>query len=119
MDNYDEEREIDLLDLFRTLWRRKKTILIVTGVFTLLGLIAALAMEHRYVTKIAFVPQYNSSMSSRLSSLASLAGVSLDDGSSDGPISPVVYPKVISNLDLLKELAYTPSTSRDTKSPFR
>ena len=108
MDNYDNEREIDLLDLFRTLWKRKKIILIITGIFTVLGLIAALATEHRYVTKIAFVPQYNSTMSSRLSSLASLAGVSLDDGSNDGPISPVVYPKVISNLDLLKELAYTP-----------
>ena len=108
MDNYDEEREIDLLDLFRTLWKRKKTVLIITGIFTVLGLIAALATEHRYVTKIAFVPQYNSTMSSRLSSLASLAGVSLDDGSNDGPISPVVYPKVINNLDLLKELAYTP-----------
>lgn len=108
MENYEEEREIDLLDIFRTLWRRKKTVLIVLGIFTALGLIAALATEHRYVTKIAFVPQYNSSVSSRLSSLASLAGVSLDDGSNDGPISPVVYPKIIGNLDLLKELAYTP-----------
>ena len=108
MENYDEEREIDLLDLFRTLWKRRKTILIVLGVFTALGLLAALATEHRYVTKIAFVPQYNTSVNSRLSSLASLAGVSLDDGSNDGPISPVVYPKILSNLDLLKELAYTP-----------
>ena len=108
MENYDEEREIDLLDLFRSLWTRKKTILIILGIFTALGLIAALATEHRYVTKIAFVPQYNTSVNSRLSSLASLAGVNLDDGSNDGPISPVVYPKIIGNLDLLKELAYTP-----------
>lgn len=108
MENYDEEREVDLLDLGRTLWSRKRTILICLGIFTALGLLAALATEHRYVTKIAFVPQSNSSVNSRLSSLASLAGITLDDGSNDGPISPVVYPKVISNLDLLKELAYTP-----------
>ena len=118
MENYEEEREIDLLDLFRTLWKRKMTVLIVTGIFTVLGLIAALATEHRYVTKIAFVPQYNSSVSSRLSSLASLAGVSLDDGSSDGPISPVVYPKVINNLDLLKELAYTPIHFKGYEEPI-
>ncbi|MBR1576036.1 MAG: hypothetical protein IJ654_06265 [Bacteroidales bacterium] len=105
---HDEEREIDLSALFKTLWRRKKPILIILGIFTALGLIAALATEHRYVTRIAFVPQSNSSVSSRLSSLASLAGVSLDDGAADGPISPVVYPKVINNLDYLKGLAYTP-----------
>lgn len=118
MENYDEEKEIDLLDLFRKLWKRKMTILICLGVFTVLGLIAALATEHRYVTKIAFVPQYNSSMSSRLSSLASLAGVSLDDGANDGPISPVVYPKIMGNLDLLKELAYTPIHFKGYEEPI-
>ena len=118
MAQYDEEREIDLLDLFRSLWARKKTILIITGIFTILGLFAALATEHRYVTRIAFVPQFNSSVSSRLSSLASLAGVSLDDGSSDGPIAPVVYPKVINNLDLLKELVYTPIHFKGYEEPI-
>ena len=119
MENNYEEREIDLLGIFRTLWKRKKTILILTGIFTVLGLIAALATEHRYVTKIAFVPQYNTSVSGRLSSLASLAGISLDDGASDGPISPVVYPKVINNLDLLKELAYTPIHFKGYDEPIR
>lgn len=119
MENHEEEREIDLLGLFRILWKRKKTILILTGIFTVLGLVAALATEHRYVTKIAFVPQYNTSVSGRLSSLASLAGISLDDGASDGPISPVVYPKVINNLDLLKELSYTPIHFKGYSEPIR
>ena len=119
MENHEEEREIDLLDLFRTIWKRRKAVLITLGIFTLLGLVAALATEHKYVTRIAFVPQYNSSVSSRLSSLASLAGVNLDDGSSDGPISPVVYPKVINNLDLLKELAYTPIHFKGYDEPIR
>ena len=120
MESYqDEEREIDLLAIFKILWRRKKAVLIVLGIFTALGLIAALATEHRYVTKIAFVPQSNSSVSSRLSSLASLAGVSLDDGAGDGPISPVVYPKVINNLDYLKELAYTPLHFKGYDEPIR
>lgn len=119
MENYEEEREIDLLGIFRTLWKQKKIILILTGIFTVLGLIAALATEHRYVTKISFVPQYNTSVSGRLSSLASLAGISLDDGASDGPISPVVYPKVINNLDLLKELAYTPIHFNGYAEPIR
>lgn len=118
MENNYEEREIDLLDLFRTLWAKRRTILIVLAIFTVLGLIAALATEHKYVSKIAFVPQYNSSVSSRLSSLASLAGVTLDDGASDGPISPVVYPKVINNLDFLKELSYTPIHFKGYEEPI-
>lgn len=108
MEDYIEEKEIDILGLVREIWNRKRTVAIITACFTVLGLIAALAMERKFTTKIAFVPQYNSSMSSKLSSLASLAGVSLDDGSADGPISPVVYPVIMDNLDLMKELAHTP-----------
>jgi len=118
MEYNEEEREIDLLALFRSLWKQKKSILVFLGIFTALGLIAALATEHRFVTKIAFVPQYNTSVNGRLSSLASLAGISLDDGASDGPISPVVYPKVINNLDLLKELAYTPIHFKGYDAPI-
>lgn len=107
MEEYIEENEIDILDLFRKIWNRRRTIIIITACFTLLGLLAAFSMERKFTTKIAFVPQYNSSMSSKLSSLASLAGVSLDEGTSDGPISPVVYPMVLDNLDFMKELAHT------------
>ena len=114
-----EEREINLLEVFSKIWRHKKVLFITLGVFTALGLIVALATDHRYVSKIAFVPQYNSSMSSRLSSLASIAGISLDDNSSDGPISPTVYPKVLDNLDLLKELAYTPIHFKGYNEPIK
>ena len=121
MEPYEEpeEREIDLLALLRAMWKRRKTIFICLGVATVLGLIAALGTEHRYVTRIAFVPQSNTSVNARLSSLASLAGVSLDDASSDGPISPVVYPKVINNLDYLKELSYTPIHFKGYAEPIR
>lgn len=104
-----EEREIDLLEVFRKIWKHRKIVFISTGVAIVLGLIAALATEHKYVTKIAFVPQYNTGMNSRISNLASLAGISLDEtGGADGPISPTVYPKILDNKDFLKELAYTP-----------
>ena len=118
MEENIEEREIDLLGLFRKIWSHRKTLFITTGIFIVLGLIAALATEHRFVTKIAFVPQYNSSMNSRLSSLASLAGVNLDDNN-DGPISPAVYPKVFDNIDLLKDLAYTPIHFNGYDQPIR
>lgn len=108
-ERYDiEEQEIDISKLISKLWGKRRLIIIITSCFILLGLLAALATEHKYTSKIAFVPQFNSSMNSKLSSLASLAGVSLDEGMNDGPISPVVYPMIMNNLDMLKELVHTP-----------
>lgn len=119
MDTYqDDIKEIDLLSLFSTLWRRRKLIIIVTGIFCVLGLIAALGTDHKYKSSIAFVPQSNSSVNSKLSSLASMAGLSLDDAGADGPISPLVYPMLLRNIDFQKELVHTPIHFKGYSEPI-
>jgi len=114
----NQNEEIDIISLLSKLWNHRRTIIIVTAVFTVLGFLSALTTDHKYTSKIVFVPQFNSSMGGKISSLAAMAGISLDDGTNDGPISPMVYPMIMQNKDLLKELIYTPMHFKCSSTPI-
>ena len=73
----EEEEGLDIMALVRSLWDGRKTILIVTGIFIVLGLVAAITMKRTYTVSTTMVPQMSSSRSSSLASLASLAGMDL------------------------------------------
>ena len=66
----EEEEGLDIMALVRSLWDGRKTILIVTGIFIVLGLVAAITMKRTYTVSTTMVPQMSSSRSSSLASLA-------------------------------------------------
>lgn len=103
----EEEEGIDIMALVRNLWEGRKTILIVTGVFIFLGLIAALTMKRTYTVSTTMVPQMSSSRNSSLASLASLAGMDLGM-TQTSELSPLVYPQIVNSVPFRKELMYTP-----------
>ena len=104
-----EEREgIDILALIRQLWEGRKTVIICTVVFMVLGFVAALTMKRTYSVSTIMVPQMNSGKSSSLSSLASLAGFDLGMANSSADLSPLAYPKIVSSTPFQLELIYTP-----------
>lgn len=105
----EEEGGIDIMALVRSLWAGRKTIIIITSVFIVLGLIAAITMKRTYSVSTTMVPQVSSRSNSSLSSLASLAGFDLGTatmGNSD--LSPLIYPQIVSSVPFRKELLYTP-----------
>lgn len=89
MSNMIEDDEVDLIELFATLWENKWDIIKITSAAAIMAIIGALAQPNIYVASALLAPagQDNSSGLSRLSSqfggLASLAGISLPDGGSD------------------------------------
>lgn len=105
-----EESEIDIMALVMKVWDKRKFIIKVTCCFIVLGIVAALMSTRKYTATRVFIPQSNSSSSrsGSLSSLASLAGISLGDGMQDGPMSPLVYPHILSNVAFQKDLMNTP-----------
>ena len=106
---YEEEEGIDIIAIIKHMWGGRKTIIICTAVFIVLGLIAALTMKRIYSVSSVMVPQLGSSRNSSLSSLASLAGFDLGSSSlSSAELSPLVYPQIISSVPFRKELIYTP-----------
>ncbi len=103
-----EEEGIDVIDLLRKLWDGKKTIIICTAVFIVLGLVMALTMKRTYSVSSTMVPQLNSRSNSSLSSLASLAGIDMAMPSSGSDLSPVIYPQIVSSVPFRLELMNTP-----------
>lgn len=108
MPQTEEEEGIDIMALVKQLWDDRKTVIIWTCAFMVLGLIAALTMKRSYAVSTVMVPQLNSSKASSLSSLASLAGFDLGSVNTGSELSPLIYPQIVSSVPFQKELMYTP-----------
>lgn len=106
--NVAQEQEIDLIALVKRLWAKRIFVIYVTAGFMVLGLLVALFSKKEYAASTIFVPQTSQQRGgSSISSLASLAGINLGQMGGD-MLSPTVYPQLLSNVDLIKELMYTP-----------
>lgn len=103
-----QEEGIDILALVRQLWNGRKSIIICTLVFMLLGLVAAITMKPVYTVSSVMVPQLASRSNSSLGSLAALAGVDLGMSSGGTEISPVIYPQIVRSIPFRKELMNAP-----------
>lgn len=104
----EEEEGLDIMALVRGLWEGRKTILIVTGIFIALGLVAAITMKRSYTVSSTMVPQMTSRSNSSLSSLASLAGIDLGMANTGSDLSPLIYPQIVSSVPFRLELMNTP-----------
>jgi uncharacterized protein involved in exopolysaccharide biosynthesis len=95
-----EEDSIDIIALLKTLWIGKKLIVKTTILFFVVGCVVALLSPVVYTSESTFVPQVSddqmSSSKGGLGSLASLAGINLDQVSStsDSYLSPLLYSKL-------------------------
>ena len=98
--NFNEEDQIDIIALLKTLWTGKKLIVKTTILFFIIGCVVALLSPVVYTAQTTFIPQVSedqmSSSKGGLGSLASLAGINLNQGSStsDSYLSPLLYSKI-------------------------
>lgn len=109
------DQEIDLIELIRRLWLRRWTVIKITAVFMVLGLIAAIFGSKEYTASCQIVPQTarNTSTSS-MARLASLAGINMGSlTNNDQLLSPLVYPNVLSSVAFQQELLQTPINIKD------
>jgi len=102
----DNEGSIDLIALIALLWKKKLTVLKITGIFMAIGLFLALFSPEKYTSQCIFVPQMSQGMSSKYSSLASMMGIdmALSAGGTDGQVNPRLYPLIMENPSFLKDL---------------
>lgn len=106
--NIPEEQEIDLVELIQRMWVNRKLILKVTGVFFVLGLLVALLSSKAYTAGCDVVPQTSDSgAASRMSSLAALAGINLNQMQDVKTLSPYVYENILNSTTFRKELMHT------------
>ncbi|MGJ7024633.1 Wzz/FepE/Etk N-terminal domain-containing protein [Petrimonas sulfuriphila] len=102
--------EIDLKDIIIHLWKKRKFILMVTGVFLLLGIFIALTSPVKYTAESVILPQSNRQNSmGNLGSLASIVGVNMGTAvMTEGSISTAIYPQILNSLPFVQEIMKTP-----------
>ena len=103
----EEESTIDVMAIIKRLWNKRKFIIIVTACFMVVGLFLAVFSRPVYTSSCTFVPQMASGRSTSASALAALAGMSTFDMEGGSTLSPLIYPQLLENADLLRELLYT------------
>lgn len=117
--NNFEEEEIDIMAIILRLWEKKWFIIKVTCVFTVLGVFVAIFSPKEYTASCVVVPETKGGAfsSSSLGGLAAMAGINLGASSGGEMLSPVMYDKLINNIDLRKELMQTPINFEEYPEP--
>lgn len=109
--NQNEEKEIDLLELFYKLWSKKKLILIWCIWGAIAGLIIAFSIPREYSTTVKLAPEVrsrNRTLTGNLSALASLAGISTSGNSNSDAMYPQLYPDIVGSVPFLTSLFDVP-----------
>lgn len=118
--NKQEETEIDLIEVIRKLWAKRKFILKVTVVFMTFGVLIALFSPKEYTAGCTMVPQIGEKTTGgNLSGLAAMAGINLGSNSGGDVLMPNVYPKILSSVPFQKELMQTEIKFEDYEQPVR
>jgi len=101
-----EEQEIDWQAYISKAWKGRKLIIIVTAIFTVLGLVSALTMTRRYTTTVTLAPELGKSgSSSSLSGLASMLGMGgMSMASTADAYNVTTYPDIVSSTPFLTKL---------------
>ncbi len=112
------ENEIDLLELAKTLWAGRGTILKTMIAFGIVGLIVAITSPKEFVATTIMVPSSSdaSSKLGGLGGLAAMAGISLNN-TTGNDLAPTVYPQIVASLPFQLELMNTPLVFSDFKEP--
>ncbi len=115
------EDEIDLVELFIVLWRRKFLIIGITFVAAVTSVVVSLQLPPVYEAKATLFPVTGDdgpSVPSEYSGLAQMAGVSLPSGSSSKKVlallkSRILCERIVQEMDLVPILVEEPPEDRD------
>ena len=104
--NISEEKEIDLIELGKKLWNKRKFILKVSGVGLLIGIIIAFSIPKEYSTTVILAPESKEGGSlGNAGALAAMAGINLGGTSTSGDLSSDVYPNIMESTPFILGLS--------------
>ncbi|MEG2480129.1 MAG: Wzz/FepE/Etk N-terminal domain-containing protein, partial [Mucinivorans sp.] len=102
----NSEKEIDLLELVKSVWAQKVKVIKWGAIAALVGLVVAFSIPKQYQTMVKIAPEGASNKSSNdMGGLAAMAGLDMGGGGSKDGISAKLYPQVISSAPFLLEFA--------------
>ena len=114
----DEEQEIDLMEYARKLWESRKTLLIVSGIAAVLGVVIALTTPRQYTVTVTLAPESGKSGGGSLSGIASMLGMGgFSMGSDADALNVMLYPNIVSSTPFILDLMDTPVKTMEEEQP--
>ena len=105
---YDEESEIDIMELISKLWKRRSFIIKWCIAGAIIGLVAGFSIPKTYWAGVTLAPELQQKTSSGVSSIASMMGVNLNN--SVDAINAEMFPDVVHSTPFIYELFDLPVT---------
>lgn len=103
--------EIDFVGIITLLWDKRGIIFRNCFIGGVLSIIIAYSIPKEYTSNVSLAPEMSSGlagMGGSLGTLASMAGVDLNLGSSDDALYPELYPQIVASTPFLCELMDMP-----------
>jgi uncharacterized protein involved in exopolysaccharide biosynthesis len=104
------DNEIDLMDLFKCVWKKKLFVAKVTIAFLLLGLVIVFSAKVEYKATAKLMSESQNAISpdlGGLGGLAGLAGFNLNMGQK-GSLAPEIYPEIVKSSTFVEKLINAP-----------
>lgn len=99
---YDDEQEIDIMELISKLWKKRAMIIKWCIVGAVIGLVAGFSIPKTYSSGVTLAPETQQKTNSSVSSIASMMGVSLNN--SIDAIRVEMFPDVVHSTPFIVEL---------------
>ncbi len=112
------ENEINLVDIIKQLWSKRKLIGIWCGIGLILSLIVAFSIPKAYTSQVTLAPETSDSDAPRnMGTLAALAGINLGSSGSDA-VYPDLYPNIVKSVPFTLDLLNIPLTDESGTRKF-
>ena len=105
---YDDEPEIDIMELISKLWKKRSMIIKWCIAGAIIGLVVGFSIPKTYTASVTLAPEMQQKTSSGVSSIASMMGVNLNN--SVDAISVEMFPDVVHSTPFIFELFDLPVT---------
>lgn len=115
-EQYDE---IDIMELLRKLLKEWKLILKWCGVAAVVGLVIGFSIPKQYTVTTKLAPEVVSKSGSLSSSLASMAGINLNNLNTSDAVYPELYPEIVSSTPFVVDMFSVPVEFKVKKDTVR
>ena len=111
--NFEEEDEINIIELAKTIWAERKLIYKFVSVGIILGVLVSIFSPKKYVSSATLMPEYSNDSQSGASSLLQQYGglLGLSGGSytsNSNAIRVEIYPNIVNSFEFQQKLANAP-----------
>lgn len=105
---YNEEQEIDIMEMISKLWKRRSMIIKWCIAGAVIGLVAGFSIPKTYTAGVTLAPELQQRTSSGVSSIATMMGFNINNNID--AISVEMFPDVVHSIPFIVELFDLPVT---------